>query len=92
MLIGILSWICFLALAALWHAGPAGATHWAFLCGQIGLFLLLAGRFWQRGLVVAWFSKYAAAITPVVIPMKPPAVDHPVADGTMEGDGLAATA
>jgi hypothetical protein len=92
VLIGVLSWIGFLAPVALWHAGPSRATHWAFLCGQIALFLLLAGRFWQRGVVAAWFNKYAAAITPVVIPMKPPVVDHHLVEEPIEGDDLAETA
>jgi len=64
-----------LALAlVLWHAMPARANLLAFIFAQIGLFLLLTARFWQRGIEVAWFEFAGAAVTPVVAPITSPEI------------------
>ena len=47
----------------LWKALPAGQVWAAFLLAQLGLFCLLAGRFWQRGLAAA----LVLAVDPPVI-------------------------
>jgi len=58
----------------LWHALPPGSTFLAFVFAQIGLFLLLASRFWQRGLEVAWFDYAGAVVTPQVAPIVAPEI------------------
>jgi hypothetical protein len=64
-----------LALAVLlWHAVPAKANFLAFVFAQVGLFVLLAARFWQRGLEVAWFEYAGAVVTPVVAPITLPEI------------------
>jgi hypothetical protein len=85
VIVGALGVAGFLLALLLWHAAPPGSTFLAFIFGQLGLFLLLAARFWQRGLEVAWFEIAGPAVTPVAVlivePEAPPVVLSPVSDG-----------
>jgi hypothetical protein len=74
ILVGALGLAGFVLALLLWHALPPGSTFLAFIFAQIGLFLLLAARFWQRGLEVAWFDVAGAAVTPQVAPITTPVI------------------
>jgi hypothetical protein len=70
-----------LVLALLvWRASPPGATFLAFVLAQIGLFLLLASRLWQRGVEVEWFSRFAALAVPPVTPLVKPVILPPATE------------
>jgi hypothetical protein len=81
VLIDLLGLAALLLALFVWRAAPAGSVWLAFVIEQIGLFLLLAARFWQRGMEVAWFSSNTAVVavpvTPLVEPVVPPFVDTP---------------
>ncbi len=74
VLIDLLGVAALLLAVFVWHASSSRAVHLAFLLGQLGLFFLLAARFWQRGVEVQWFGIHGAAITPVVSPLVEPEV------------------
>jgi len=58
----------------IWHAAPPSATFFAFILGQIGAFLLLASRLWQRGIEVEWLGRHRALAVPPVTPLVAPEV------------------
>jgi hypothetical protein len=66
---------------------PPASLFGAFVVSQLTLLLLLIPRFWQRGIVVAYYQKYmvepiavqAFTPVPVVAPVEP-VVNDPVAD------------
>ncbi len=72
--VGFLGYAGLLFMLALWHMLPPGATFLAFLLAQAGVFLLMAARFWQRGIEVAWFDETGVLVTPIPVPIAVPVV------------------
>jgi hypothetical protein len=72
--VGFLGYAGLLFMLALWHMLPPGSIFLAFILAQAGLFLLMAARFWQRGIEVAWFDEVGALVTPIPVPIAPPVV------------------
>jgi hypothetical protein len=72
--VGFLGYAGLLFMLALWHMIPPGATFLAFLLAQAGVFLLMAARFWQRGIEVAWFDETGVLVTPIPIPITAPVI------------------
>ena len=67
-----------LVLALLvWRASSPSATLLAFILGQVGAFLLLASRLWQRGVEVEWLGRHKALAVPPVTPLIAPDVRPP---------------
>lgn len=83
-LIDVLGWGALLLALFAWHAAPPESTLAAFLLGQVGVFLLLTARFWQRGLEVDWFAANAALVVPPVTPLVAPEIHPYVADPVSE--------
>jgi hypothetical protein len=72
--VGFLGYAGLLFTLALWHMLPPGNIFLAFILAQLGLFFLMAARFWQRGIEVAWFDETGVLVTPIPVPIAPPVI------------------
>jgi hypothetical protein len=84
LLTGIAGKAALILALVIWHAAPPSATFVAFILGQIGAFLLLASRLWQRGVEVEWLGRFSAVAVPPVTPLvapeiRPQAIEPPSA-------------
>lgn len=81
VLAGALGWIGLLLLLWIWMSLSPHAVMLGALMGQVGIFLLLAGRVWQRGIVAALVlaEPVFVPVTAVIEPFaEVPVVEVPV--------------
>jgi hypothetical protein len=63
---------CLIAAVWIWKdLVHPGSWFMAFVISQIGLFILLASRFWMRGIEVAWAVEDGTLVTPDAVRISP---------------------